>query len=320
MKFRRILRNFLLTLLFLLCLHGAARYLGHVLYPKMEFGMGNTGDTPVSEDYAVYYFGKTKRDTVDTVFVGNSHQFCSVDVNILNREYGWNSILLTSRSQNLKLSYYAILEAVELQHPKTIILETCAAVDCPEEPDTLARTSFFDYMPNRSRTKWEAVRAVGDPPVWYYYPVTALHSNWGDVRARDFRLIPKLPEGERYAYTIPICTPLEEWEIIPAEQKAPLREESLRWLQNIADLCRENGLELILSTAPYRTSVSDQEEYNAISDFAEENGILYLNLMHDMEAIGLDVGSDFMDLGHLNVSGQEKLTRYLAGQLERLGQ
>ena len=318
MNYRLIVRNFLLSILFLLCLHCAARYFGHVLYPKMEFGMGSTDGTPVSEDYAVYYFGKTERYTVDTIFIGNSHQFCSVDVNLLNREYGWNSILLTSRSQNLKLSYYAILEALEFQRPKTIVLETCAAVDCGEEPDTLAKTSFFDYMPNSSRTKWDAVKAVGDSPIWYYYPVTALHSNWGDVRLRDFKLIPKLPVGERYVYTIPNCTPLEKWEVIPSEQNAPLREESVRWLQKIADICRENDLELILYTAPYQTSDQDQAEYNAIADFAEENGLRYLNLMYDMDAMGLDFSTDFMDPGHLNMLGQEKLTRYFAEQLEEI--
>ena len=38
-------------------------------------------------------------------------------------------------------------------------------------------------------------------------------------------------------------------------------------------------------------------------------------MMYDMDAIGLDPESDFIDEGHVNCCGQEKLTRFLAETL-----
>ena len=314
MKYRKIIRNILRALLFLLVLHVSARYLGHVLYPREGVARVLPGDDRLCEDYSAFYFGKEEQASVDTVFIGSSHQFCSVDVNILNHEYGMNSILLATRSQNLKLSYYAIQEAIELQHPKTVVLETCAAVTCEEEPDTLAKTCFFDYMPNRSKTKWKAIQATGDPPYLYYYPITALHGNWGDVRLQDLKLPRRLEPGERYCYTYLITTPLPEWKIVSPDIKSELREDAVRWLEKITELCLSNDMELILYTAPYPADEEEQAQYNAIADFAEEKGLRYYNLMHEMDAIGLDPDCDFMDIGHLNRSGQQKLTHYLGRQ------
>ncbi len=298
-------------LLFFIALHVSVTYLGHVLYPKEGVFRGTPGDERLSEDYSAYYFGKTERNSIDTVFIGTSHQFCSVDVNILNQEYGMNSILLASRSQNLMLSYYAVLEAIELQHPKTIVMEACAAVICGEEPTELGKVSFLDYMPNCLKTKWKAVQATRDPAYLYYYPLTALHGNWGDVRLQDLKLPQKMKNGERYCYSYTITTPVEAWNIVPPNTKSDLREASVRWLEKITELCKSSNIELILYISPYSADRDTQMQYNAIADFAEENNIQFYNLMHEMDAIGLDLDCDYMDFGHLNRSGQKKLTHYL---------
>mgnify|MGYP002857658717 CR=1 FL=1 len=312
MKKSGVLRFILLTLLFVTVLVGAIYWLGMILYPKMALGMGLPPGDNISEDYAQYYFGRTRRDSVDTVFIGSSHQFCSVDVNLLNREYGMNAILLTSRSQNLMLSYYGILESVELQHPKTVVLETCDVSIGVEEPTTLAKASFYDHMPNLSRTKWISVRASGDPFYLYYIPLTSLHGNWGDVRLYDLKLPGRLAPGERYSYHFYLTSPLNSWSIVPENEKSQIPEGSVIWLDRIVQLCYENGIELILYTAPYAAGSDDQKVFNALSDYAEEKGLRYYNLMHRMDEIGIDVSTDFFDPGHLNYSGQEKLTRYLA--------
>jgi len=52
-----------------------------------------------------YNFGNLERDTLETVFVGNSHQFCSIDTEILANEYGINSFMLASSAQTIAMSY-----------------------------------------------------------------------------------------------------------------------------------------------------------------------------------------------------------------------
>lgn len=300
------------ALLFLLTLHLGARYLGLALYTTAE--RIGAEDKAWTKNYASYYFTMTKPDSVDTVFIGSSHQFCSIDVNILNREYGENSILLASAGQDMELSYFAAMAAVELQHPKAIVLETLGAT-WNEAPTDYRRAQLLDNLPNWSRAKYQAVRTLGGEPYLRYYPITSLHSKWFLVRRDDLRLPERLKDGERLRFLYTKITPLEPWEPIPAERTAPMAEDTAEWLERIVRLCEENGVRLILYTAPYSAPEREQEIFNGLNEFAREHGLLYRNMMYDMDAIGLDPARDYMDSGHLNSSGQEKLTRFLAETL-----
>ena len=112
MKTIKILRGLGLALLFLLLLHLAVRTLGFAMYSVLE--RHKAEDKVGTGDFASACFAMTPRNSVDMVLIGSSHQYCSVDVTMLNREYGFNSILLASSGQDLELNYYAAMAAIEL--------------------------------------------------------------------------------------------------------------------------------------------------------------------------------------------------------------
>ena len=312
MKTIKILRGLGLALLFLLLLHLAVRTLGFAMYSVLE--RHKAEDKVWTGDFASACFAMTPRNSVDMVLIGSSHQYCSVDVTMLNREYGFNSILLASSGQDLELNYYAAMAAIELQHPKTIVLEMLAA-GRPDKPGEIRRSELLDNLPNWSRAKLMAVRALGDAPYLRYYPLTAMHNRWPDLRRKDFHLPVNPLRGERLRFLYTKVTPLEPWELIPREQTAPMEEEAAAWLEKIVSLCEENDIELILYTAPYQAPESAQAIFNGLDGYAKEHGLRYRNMMYDMDAIGLDPESDFIDEGHVNCCGQEKLTRFLAETL-----
>lgn len=306
----RILRGVLQTLLFLFLLHLVLRYLGHVLFPRIHRVMDNGEEW--GQDYGQYYFARAPRNSFDTIFIGSSHQYCSIDPNLLNREYGQNCILQTSSSMGLQMMYYAVMEAVELQHPKRIILECYEVARVLQEngPVVLEKHYFLDDMPNWVRTKWHCVRSTGDPPYLYYYPITAMHSYVFDLGKKDFLLPPRLPEGECFCYHYDVTTPLERWKIISPEERWPVPEYSEKWLKDIVRLCRENEIELILYIAPYSAPEWAQAIFNGLGEFARKENLPYFNLISKIDEIGLDVQTDYNDSEHLNCRGQEKLTRY----------
>ena len=53
------------------------------------------------------------------------------------------------------------------------------------------------------------------------------------------------------------------------------------------------------------------EEPKSERQYAEEKGIRYYNLFHELDALNLDGTTDFKDSQHLNYYGQEKFTRYM---------
>ena len=306
---KTILRGLAVFLLFLLLLHLTVSWLGLAFFHQLQ-----RTSTAIEQpfDYSTYYFGRAPRDHYDTVFIGSSHQYCSVDANLLNREYGAHSILLTSSMQNLKLSFFAVLEAIELQHPRTVVLEMMQAVNETDDAIPYSKIAFLSNMPNWSRTKAAAVKAMGDPPYEYYYPLTLLHSNWPNLIPEDFILPPRLPAGMCYHNYIDRVFPLEKTALLSPEEKAPMPEPSRYWMDQILALCRENDIRLILYTAPWLAPEEDQAVYNGIADYAREHDLAYYNLIPCMEEIGIDPACDFGDKEHLNLQGQEKVTRWLA--------
>ena len=83
------------------------------------------------------------------------------------------------------------------------------------------------------------------------------------------------------------------------------------YLEKMAALCEEKGVELILIKAPSLYPYW-YEEYDAqITEFAEAHSLAYYNFTTCVEQIGLDFSTDTYDAGlHLNVYGAEKLASY----------
>ena len=136
---------------------------------------------------AQYMFANLEPDTVDVVFIGNSHQFCSINTEILYYEYGIDSFMLASSAQTVPMSYYAAMEAIELQHPDMIVFEVSyCANDFRTVSDEMSHC-FFDGMPN-CEAKGLAIQDLIDKEDWinYYIPLGLYHSRWKELEEDDY--------------------------------------------------------------------------------------------------------------------------------------
>ena len=88
-------------------------------------------------------------------------------------------------------------------------------------------------------------------------------------------------------------------------------------LDKIKDLCNEKGIKLVLIKAPSIFPHWYDEWESQIQDYANENNLLYLNMVDKADEIGLDYTTDTFDYGqHLNVDGAEKTAVYLGNILK----
>ncbi len=265
-------------------------------------------------------FANLPKDSVDTIFIGTSHQFCSVDTNLLYEEYGINSFMLATSAQTVPMSYYACLEAIELQHPKTIVLELAyLANDFRTVTDEMSHT-FFDGMPNCEARKL-AIEDLIEPgkQVYYYLNLGAFHERWKELTEEDYKSNLTSPRGNhhyentQYNWNIPV--------IEQTETEAP-SEEMLKYLDKIIALCRENRIELITYVAPFNSLYNDEDTrtelfrmqrvFNWCGEYLNNPNIRFYNLFYELPEIGLDGNTDFMDSQHTNYLGQAKITRYMA--------
>ncbi|MBR6664546.1 MAG: hypothetical protein IKL22_02380 [Lachnospiraceae bacterium] len=264
-------------------------------------------------------FKQLERDSVDVVFIGSSHQFCTINPDLLYEEYGINSFMLATSAQTIPMSYYAAMEAIELQHPKAIVLE---ALYCTNDFRTVTPEmshTFFDGMPRCEAGKL-AIEDLIEPEeqIYYYLNLGRYHTRWKDLTEKDFMSNLDSPRGgfyseeTKYNWQIPV---------ISKDEKEPMPEEMLKYLDMLVELCKENKVELIMYVAPFN-SLYDEENtredlfrrqriFNWLEDYTEEKGLRYYNLFYEIPEMNLDGMTDYKDSQHFNCYGQAKVTRYM---------
>lgn len=265
-------------------------------------------------------FKQLEPDSVDMVFIGTSHQFCTINPDLLYEEYGINSFMLATSAQTIPMSYYAAMEAIELQHPKAIVLEVLYCTNDFRTVTPEMSHTFFDGMP-WCEAKKLAIEDLIEPgeQIYYYLNLGRYHSRWKDLSEEDFQSNLTSPRGGYYTEEVKY-----NWQIpvISRDEKEPMSDEMLKYLDMIVELCEENHVELILYVAPFNSLYDDdstredlfrrQRIFNWLDDYADERGLRYYNLFYEMHKIRLDGTTDYKDSQHFNCYGQEKVTRYMA--------
>ena len=274
----------------------------------------------VKENTAMHdRFMALERDSIDTIFVGTSHQFCSISTDILDYDYGINSFMMATSGQTLPMTYYAVLEAIEYQHPERVVMEV---VYCHHNFKTITPEMthmFTDGMP-MGKIKRLAVDdlAQEDEKLYYFYELGFYHNRWKELEEIDFQTN---LTSERNSFFSDVITPNTEIPVVDRSETAPMPETSKEYLDKIVAVCKENDVELILYVAPYNAVDSSEEArevlfnsqriFNGLEAYAEAQGVAYYNLFHEIEEIGFDWTTDFLDTQHCNYAGQEKITRYM---------
>lgn len=264
-------------------------------------------------------FRQLEKDSTDIIFIGSSHQFCTISTDLLYEEYDVNSFMLATSAQTIPMSYYAAMEAIESQHPKAIVLEASYLANDFRTVSPEMSHYFFDGM-SWGEAKKLAIRDLieEDEQIYYYLNLGRYHTRWKDLEKSDFESNLTSPRGSYYYEDTSY-----NWEIpvISRNEKAQMPEEMKKYMDMLVRLCEDNDVELILYIAPFNTLYIDetlvedlyqrQRIFNGLEEYAWENGLRYYNLFYEMETIGLDGTTDYKDSQHFNCMGQSKVTRYM---------
>ncbi len=275
-----------------------------------------------NKDYSAVQdrFAQYPADTARIVFIGNSHQFNSVSPDLLAEEYGVESFMLATSAQTVPMSYYAAMEAIECQHPETIVFEVSyCANDFRTVTDEMTHC-FVDGMPDFS-VKRKVVEDLVDPEerVYFYLPLGLYHGRWKDLDRGDYEITQWTSRGGF------LCDTVEENTQIPLagpEETQPMPEEMERYMDLLVELCREENVRLVLYVAPFNGLWDNEEErdgllarqriFNYVGEYAKERGVEFHNLFYELDRLGLDPQTDWQDRQHLSTSGRQKFTRYMA--------
>ena len=267
------------------------------------------------------YYASVKETRHDVLFIGDCEVYESFVPAVLWEDYGISSYVRGGAQQLVWHSYYMLKDALRYETPEIVVFNVLSLKYGEPQKEAYNRLAL-DGM-EWSSVKVEAIQAsmmAEESFASYVWPLLRYHSRWNELTAEDFK----------YAFaekpTVSDSGYLMQTDIVPAvpTNEAPkqlidpaLPTTAMDYLDRMASLCREKGIELILIKAPTNAvSYHWYDEWEEqIQDYAAENGLAYYNFIPKAEEIGLDMTTDTYDAGvHLNVYGAEKLTRYF-GQI-----
>lgn len=256
----------------------------------------------------------------DVIFIGDCEVYENFSPAVLWQDYGINSYIRGSAQQLIWQSYYLLEDTLRYERPQVVIFNVLAMQY--NEPQREAYNRMTLEGMRWSRAKVDAIRASMTEEehfLDYVFPLLRYHSRWSGLGVEDVGYMFNAPRISHNGYYMRV-------DVKPAENVPEGRiladyrfgKNAWTYLDKITALCRENDIQLILVKAPSLYPYWYDQWEEQIEGYAAENELLYINFLELIEETGLDFSTDTYDAGlHLNLSGAEKITKYL-GEVLRL--
>ena len=245
-------------------------------------------------------------------------------------EYGMVSYNCGTGGQSFTVSYYVLKELIKRGNPKLVVLD-CGKARSKRTVVEIGNLHYAtDVMRYFAPERWELIKTASvergysfDEVMGIALPVIAYHERWQHLKRSDFqRDIKYTTYGAKVDPRV--CTEADPLEPYAASPDASLSPVSETYLRKIIDLCREQGIQLLLMTFPNMTTAYDVSQRGycarvdaaaAVQKVADECGVTHLNLIDEGTAIGLTPRTDTGDGQHLNYHGARIFTSWLGAYL-----
>ncbi|MCD8036072.1 MAG: hypothetical protein LUE88_01630, partial [Clostridiales bacterium] len=279
-------------------------------------------------------FYALEENTVDMVFMGSSHSYCTFDPENFDSVMGTLSWQLGTPQQHYDTSLYALNEVYKTQSPKLVVLEIYWDM-LDDEFEMQQANSFFevvseevkaDYIKNvfplSEKVKYTLlpIRYQED---YFAYETDKLESlaqeklgvyiETAETNGVEYYLA----KGYTYCDTVIPDSELDETNQFKGLDGSSWEtdETQIDYIRQFVELCRENGSEVVFVTAPIANVSMDYiEGYDHIHDemakIANDLGVKYLDFNIVNEEENLLELINFRDDAHLNDSGVKIIDAY----------
>lgn len=256
------------------------------------------------------FFEEKDEQAYDVLFFGTSHMLNAVFPMELWRDYGITSYNMANNSECLDVTEWVLRMAFAYHKPKVAVIDVFYIDRQVDEAWAYGfRHLFLDEIP-LSPLKVKAVTSTLPKSEWmeFLVPFSLYHSRWEEMLTGT---------TERQVDTEPCMMGAElrigrSW---PGsyERTQEMNTEELpgtQALRNIAQICRENGVEPVFVCVPSASPAQLQMNTNGVRLLAEELDVPFVQMM-DVEGL-VDFSTDMYDgENHLNPDGGSKVTAYM---------
>lgn len=276
-------------------------------------------------------FYSLEKNTVDMLFLGSSHSYCTFDPEIFDTALGTSSYQLGMPLQHMDSTYYTLLEALNYQSPKLVVLEVYW--DMLDDEFELTQAGYLFQVLQNPKLEIQYINEVFPLSEKIKYNTNVLRYQ-GDYFAYQNSEFNKKIESkyevvtpvkakqqgtERYrskGYTYCDYNMLQD-EFDKTNQFKALdgkywgyEQAQINYLIKIVELCKEKNIDLVWVTAPVAPVSMDYIKnydliHTSIQLLADKYEIEYYDYNYINKEKQLLTNNNFRDDAHLNHSGVE---------------
>lgn len=264
-------------------------------------------------------FYNSAENEYDVMYFGSSNTYCSFNPLVVWEKTGVKSYVFATQQQPVWATYHYMVDAFKTQDLDLAVVDVLMFSKNDEYYDDGVNHTFCDNMP-MSKNKIELIKA--SVPEGKRFSLgcrfVKYHSRWEDLNKVDLTYNPReMSDYSKGFYVLPTrFEGAETTDLTGATEENPLTKKNLYYLNKIIELCRENGVELMLVKTPSNATEEEKKYYNTVERIAKENDVTFVDYNMQYDAINFDFAKDFFDKSHLNVNGAEKFTEYFVDNTE----
>ena len=273
-------------------------------------------DDVVEGAFIAEYYEEEKDHNV--IFIGDCEVYENFSPAVLWQEYGINSYIRGSAQQYIWQSYYLLEDTLRYETPEVAVFNVLSLQYDQSQREAYNRMTLEGM--EWSLPKIKAILASmreEENFLDYVFPILRYHSRWSELTETDIEYMfdrkPVSHTGYYMRVDVKAARDVPEGRILGDYQ---FGENAWKYLDKITALCEEKGIELILIKAPSLYPYWYPEWEAQVEEYAAAHNLRYINFLELQEDTGIDYSTDTYDGGlHMNLSGAEKLSRYLGKML-----
>lgn len=276
---------------------------------------------PIKVDTSVHSvetFHSIAPQSIEVLVLGSSHAWCGIDTRMLRNEYGIYGYNYGCAWQHVNTTKLFLQDALLTQSPKTVILDTDVFGE-PMLDVSMCGEVYYTKKIGKIRDKLEYLDSCFnkkiDRYITYIFPAIMFHENWKELQEENF--MANSNETDFFVSCGYLGTDsIEEVSLSDCDkmEQSTICDATMKYLDEIVDICDKNGIRLILCTLPYQGEISYED---AARQYSQEKNLEYINFFDKSirDEIGLDELNDFRNEEHLNDTGARKVTEYIRERL-----
>lgn len=234
-------------------------------------------------------FYKLPKNSIDVLFIGNSHNFYSFQPQIIDNILPIKSYVVGISAENIIVTYYELREVLMYHRPKVVVLETFVL----DLDDTREYGYIFGFL---DAEKWNknrmaiAMRYLTPETGFSIFPALRYRIDWDKPYVYINQLLHELTNRIRKVNPDYSNSSIQKMVISendyqiaknsPTQEYAEPNPDIQVYLDKFYQLCKDNDIQLVLTTVPIVHSTPKQTKYYKPFDpssFKELNNISEVN-------------------------------------------